>query len=100
MDTFGGALGVIVTLFALVAILGVAYVYFRGSADKATIESQGRLLSALTDENANLARRVTHLETENADLRVAVAEVRGITELKTVAAAIKADTSAILLRVG
>lgn len=100
METLGGALGVIVTLFALVAILGVAYVYFRGSADKATIESQGRLLAAIKDENTNLTRRVEHLETENADLREAVAEVRGITQLRALTEAIKADTSAILLRVG
>lgn len=96
MDQLGGALSVIVGLFALVALLGVLYVYFRGSADKATIESQGRLITAIQGENANLKTRVEHLERENEELHHAVSEVKGITELRATAESIKADTRAIL----
>lgn len=92
LTVLGGLLG-------LVAVLGVIYVYFRGSADKATIESQGRLIVAIKDENGSLTHRVEVLERENADLRVAVAEVRGITELRDLAESIKLDTAAIRLAV-
>lgn len=73
---------------ALLSFLGVAFVYLRGSADKGTIESQGRLIKSLTEENADLqtktaklGTRVTAVEAENLILRDAVghtAEVRAL----------------------
>jgi hypothetical protein len=53
-----GVLATLVALFALIAILGTAYVYFRGSADKATIEAQGRLLIVRGEEITDLTTRV------------------------------------------
>ena len=98
MSTATSALAFIGALFAVVAILAVAFVYFRGSADKAVVESQGRLLASRKEEIDDLTRRLEILETENANLKIAVAQVHGIDHLQSTADAIKADTSALLAR--
>lgn len=72
-------LGYITLAIAVVSFLGAAFVYLRGSADKGTIESQGRLIKAQADELADLTKRLTTaearvatVEVENAVLRDAV----------------------------
>jgi hypothetical protein len=74
---------------SLLAFLGVAFVYLRGSADKGTIESQGRLIESLTAENADLrtktdrlSTRVTAVEAENLVLRDAVGHTEEVRALQ------------------
>lgn len=98
MSSVAVALTALGSLFTLVAIFGVAYVYFRGSADKATIESQGRLIKSIQDENTNLGHRVELLERENDLLKKAVAEVKGISQLRRETAAMHADIQALVTR--
>jgi len=98
MTSIGLILAVIGGAFSLLAFVAAAYVYLRRSSDTATIESQGRLIESIQAENANLRHRVEMVEQENASLRTAVAEVKGITQLRREAAAIKSDTQAILAR--
>lgn len=96
MQSLGSIAGVLVTLLALAAIAGVLYVYARGSADKATIESQGKLLVSRKDEIDDLTRRVTALEAENHHLQNAVAQVRGIDTVQATVDSIKRDTAALV----
>lgn len=99
MSAVGQGLGLVLAGFGLLAIIGVAFVYFRGSADKATLESQGRLLASRKDEIDDLTRRMAAVEAENQHLRVAVAQVQGIDHLQATADAIKADVAAIRAKV-
>lgn len=100
MQSVSTVLGIIIAAFAIIAVLGVAFVYFRGSADKATIESQGRLLATRKEEIDDLKRRVGVLEAENEHLNRAVRQVEGIGDLTALATLIKADTATILTRMG
>lgn len=76
-------------ILGLIAMVGFCWVYFRGSADKATIESQDRLISSRGRETEDLTRRlgsaearVTALESENAVLRNAVSHVEELVQLQ------------------
>lgn len=83
-------LGYISAAIAVVSFIGVAFVYLRGSADKGTIESQGRLIKSLQEENADLIRKTTNLtervaavEAENGVLRSAVGHTEEVKALQS-----------------
>lgn len=82
MEGLGAGLSILGGGFGLVAILAVAFVYFRGSADKATISSQGNLLASRKEEIEDLTRRVATLEAERDALRRAVEQIKGIDHLQ------------------
>lgn len=76
-------------VFGLIAIVGFGWVYLRGSADKATIASQEKLIESRGNEITDLERRVTTVEGENKSLKgenaaltKAVAHVEELVELK------------------
>jgi cell division protein FtsB len=106
MESLTGVLTALGAGFALVAIIAVAFVWARGSADKATIESLERNNAALEEELRTTNRRcdalndrVKNLEDENSHLKDAVAQVAGIGHLQATADAIRADTNAIRTKV-
>lgn len=87
--------------FVVVAgVLVVAFLYLRGSADKVTVEAQGRLLETRGQEIADLQRRLARVEAENEQLKLSVANVRGIDKLRDEVAEVKSDTTAIRQKVG
>lgn len=94
-----GVLAVIGGTFSIIAILAAAYVWFRSAGEKATIESQGRLLAARKEEIEDLTRRVGAVEAENVHLRETVMQVKGIDLVQATADLIKADTAAIRAKV-
>jgi hypothetical protein len=96
LQYIGVAIGVVV-------FLAGAVVFLRGSADKGTMESQGRQIVALENELAIEKGRTARLE---AQVKVCEAKIEGLSLLKshsaeiqalqTTAGAIKDDTTAIL----
>jgi hypothetical protein len=83
------AAGIVAGLLALVSFIGLCFVYFRGSADKGTIESQRRQLETQATEletySVRLTKaetRVTSVESENRILRSAVAHVEELVTLQ------------------
>lgn len=83
-------LGWIGTAIGVVAFLGAVAVFLRGSADKGTIESQARSITALNAELGitnvrcdKLDTRVNALENENEVLRAAVSHSEEIRQLQT-----------------
>ena len=90
---------IVSTVLAVVAFLGLAFVYLRGSADKGTIESQDRLIKAqgaelldLTRRLDNAERRVATVEAENVVLHDAVSHVEEIVRLQETLDAHHQDT--------
>lgn len=90
MSLLAAVAAVIGGLLAVVSFVGLCFVYFRGSADKGTIESQRRQLEAQASELESYSRRLTSAETdlaavksENKILRGAVAHVEELVTLQT-----------------
>lgn len=89
MTPFVAAAAILGGLLTLVTFVGLCFVYFRGSADKGTIESQGRQLAAQASELESYDRRlkaaeakVAALSSENTILRGAVAHVEELVTLQ------------------